>query len=124
MKRTVGRNAATRKISRARYAKSSKCAAANSRFNLKEALIIKEPLINGWPDAGRIEQKIGSDRVKIKQWRRAAQAYSRGVIFKLLFASTHEDAAYTKNYRIIPFTAYAKEIGMLKEWKQLIGRFL
>ena len=83
---------------------------------------MKGPLLNGWPDAGRLEQKIGGDWVREEQWRRAAQAHSKGIIFKLLFAASHEDAAFTNKYRIISFEKYSKQLGMVKEWNQLVKK--
>ncbi len=96
--------------------------AEDSRKYLRKALQMRGPLLNGWPDAGRIEQKIGSDPIRAEQWRRAAHAVTKGIIFSLLFAATHEDAAYTKKYKIISFEEYAKQLGMLKEWNKLVRR--
>jgi hypothetical protein len=95
---------------------------SESRRNLRKALRIKGPLLNGWPDAGRIEQKLGRDSVRSEQWRRAAQAHTKGIVFSLLFAATHEDAMYTKKYKIISFEEYAKQLGMLKEWNKLVRK--
>jgi hypothetical protein len=95
---------------------------STSRKHLMKALQMKGPLLNGWPDARRLEQKIGRDSVRVEQWRRAAQAYAKGIVFNLLFAATHEDAAYTEKYKIISFEEFAKQLGMAKEWDELVRK--
>lgn len=94
-----------------------------SRRSLKTAWGMKNnSLDNGWPDAARIEQKVGSDSVQIDQWRRAAWVSSKGVVLYLLFVKTHEEAVFGKP-KIISFRNYAKELGMLKEWNRLVHNF-
>jgi hypothetical protein len=94
----------------------------DSRRYLRRAIQMKGPLLNGWPDARLLEQKIGGDFVRSDQWRRAAQACAMGIVFSLLFAATHEDAAYTKKYKIISFKEYAKQLGMIREWTELVRK--
>lgn len=123
LSRKTWRKSRKGKINRQRFSRSPKGKTIKrhsaSRIGLLEALKTKTSLINGWPDAGLIEQKIGADRVRQDQWRRAARLLSHGIALRLLFASSHESAVFDK-HKTITFSDYAKQLGMTKEWKKLL----
>jgi len=59
---------------------------------------VENPKIDGgWPDAGNLEVKIGSDCIGIKQWVRFAWLKRYHCIdIKILWAKTYEDATFGK----------------------------
>ena len=92
---------------------------SSSRMCFRKAVKIGRLISGGWPDAGRIEQKIGTGFVTPNQWLRAAWAETQKVGFKLLFAKTQEDTLYSSKCEVISFSVYAQRLGMLKEWNEL-----
>jgi hypothetical protein len=96
---------------------------SNSRMHLRKATKIKKLISGGWPDAGRIEQKIGQGFVTPNQWLRAAWAEKQGTAFELLFARTQEEALHKSKCEKMSFQDYAQKLGMLKEWNKLVRLF-
>jgi hypothetical protein len=94
---------------------------ANSRTYLRKATKIGALIAGGWPDAGRIEQKVGTGFVTPNQWLRAAWAERQKTPFTLLFARTQEDAIHQHLCETMSFREYAKKLGMLKEWNKLVN---
>ena len=95
---------------------------ANSRLYFRKAIKIEKLISGGWPDAGRIEQKIGEGFVTPNQWLRAAWAEGQKLNFMLLFARTQEDALYKNKCEMMSFQTYARKLGMLKEWNKLVSK--
>lgn len=93
---------------------------SNSRLYLRRAIKIGKLISGGWPDAGRIEQKIGEGFVTTNQWIRAAWAEGQKLSFKLLFAGTQEDALHEDKCELMSFGIYAQKLGMLKQWYKLV----
>lgn len=93
---------------------------SHSRFFLKKATQHKQLMAGGWPDAGRVEQKTGTGFVSTNQWLRAAWAQSRKIAFTLLLAPTQEAALHPEQCKFLSFGTYAKQLGMLKGWNELV----
>ena len=93
---------------------------ACSRLYFRKAIKIGKLISGGWPDAGRIEQKIGEGFVTPNQWLRAAWAEGQNTDFVLLFARTQEDAISKSKCEMMSFKNYAEKLGMLKEWNKLV----
>lgn len=95
---------------------------ARSRLYFRKAIKIGKLISGGWPDAGRIEQKIGEGFVTPNQWLRAAWAEGQKLNFVLLFARTQEDALHKNKCEMMSFRTYALKLGMLKEWNKLVSK--
>jgi hypothetical protein len=97
--------------------------AIDTRRNFKQAFANLK-IENGWPDASRLEVKIGTDRLKDTQLKRFAWLERfHGIQIAIQTAATHEDLQFRgKSYR--RFSSVAKYLAFLSPdlvplWNQL-----
>ncbi len=88
--------------------------------------VVNTKLDNGWPDAGRVELKIGLDALSVKQWIRFAwlKKYYK-INVQILWAKSHEDAIHNRGRRYDSIEAYInhfKRPDALKLWYTLLKK--
>lgn len=89
-------------------------------------LALENPIIgrNGWPDAGDVEQKLGSDHLRKEQWLRAAwflKYYKKDI--KILIAKSNLDAVLgnIKVYNSVhDYLKIFNNRELIKDWARLI----